>query len=327
MSYDRLTTEELTDQAEQLEESGKLDEALEFWRAATRREADPVVLCEFASLATRLGKWSDAEEALLSAVNLAPELPNPYTFLGVLYFDQDMLEKATEYFQKSLAIERSASALTQLGVTQLELGLTDDARASLEEAIRIDPNYEEAYYNLALTYREEQQSKVIELFERAIELDPEYGMAHRELGWALSRGKDKDPEAEYHLRRAIELNDEDGWAHIYLGNILWRRRDQDSAEQCFKRAVEVWSEISTPYWCLALFYEYENRPNDALKLYDQALRIDPEDPVANKTFGKYLLDTGQDEKAREYLRKALALDPEDETTKFTLTRLDSLGAK
>ncbi len=327
MNFDTLTTQELTDRAEQLEDAGKLDEALEFWRAAIRRETDPIVLSQFGSLATKLQKWSDAENALTLAIKLAPELPYAYSLLGSLYFDQDKLEKAMQYFKKSLEIEKRASTLTQLGVVQLDLGLVDHGRASLERAIELDPNYEEAYYNLGLIYREDESSRAVELFERAVELDPEYAMAHRELGWALSRLKDKDPEAEYHLRRAIELDDEDGWAHIYLGNILWRRGDGDSAEKCFKRAVETWPEIATPYWCLALFYEYENRPNDALKLYDQALRIDPEDPVANKTFGKYLLDTGQYEKARPYLRKALALNPGDRNTESALSQLDGLEAK
>jgi len=56
---------------------------------------------------------------------------------------------------------------------------------SLNEAIRIDPNYEEAYYNLGLTYREEQTAKAVELFDKAVELDPDYAMAHR--NWAGSQ--------------------------------------------------------------------------------------------------------------------------------------------
>lgn len=314
MSYDNLTTEELTNRAEQLEDSGKLDEALEFWRAAIHREDDPIVLSQFGSLATRLQHWSEAENALTLAIKLAPELPYAYSLLGTLYFDRDMLQKALGYFEKSVEVEERAPTFTQLGVVQAELGLIDDARLSFNEALSIDPNYEEAHYNLGLTHRDEQPLRAIELFEKAIELDPGYAMAHRELGWALSLLEDKDPEAEYHLRRSIELNDKDGWSHIYLGNILWRRGDRDSAEQCFKRAVEVWSDIATPYWCLALFYEYENRPNDAINLYEQAVRIDPEDPVANKTFGRYLHSTGQYEKAEIYLHRALTLNPADRIT-------------
>jgi len=313
MMYDKLTTEALTEKAEQLEESGMLNEALEVWRVATKREADPVMLCEFASLAMKLEKWSDAEEALVTAANLAPELPNPHTLLGFLYFERGMLEKAVSCFQKSMALEPSVGVLTSLGVAQLELGLTEDARASLEQAVRIDPDYEESYYNLGLSYRETEPSRAIDLFEKAVKLDPEYAQAHRELGWALSRLKEQDAEAEYHLRKAIELNDEDGWAYIYLGNILWQREDLSAAEQSFKKAVEVWSEIAVPYWCLALFYEHLGRKAEAERLYQQGLDLDPDNPQANKLFGIYLKDIGEPAKARTYLERARALDPEDQS--------------
>ncbi len=183
--YDKLTTEELTEKAEQLEESGKLVEALEYWRAAVQRDSDPVSLCQFGNLARTMGKWSEAEGALVLAANLAPELPNPYTLLGFLYLDQDMLEEAMSYFQKALEIEQTAAGLTSLGMVQLELGLNEDERASLKEAIRIDPNYEEAYYNLGLTYHQDQRARAVELLAKAVQLDSEYAMAHRELGWAL----------------------------------------------------------------------------------------------------------------------------------------------
>jgi len=322
VNYERLTINELTERAEQLEDAGELDDALDFWRAAIQRESDPVVLCQFGSLARRLKKWSEAESALMRAMNVAPELPYPCTLLGTLYFDQDMLEEAREYFQKSVTIEKSAPTLTQLGVVQLELDLTEDARASLQEAIKIDPNYEEAYYNLGSTYREDQPSKAVELFEKAAELDPEYALAQRELGWALSRREEKDAEAEYHIRRAVELNDEDAWAHIYLGNILWQRGDLSSAEQSFKNAVEVWPDIAVPYWCLALFHEHQGRKEEAERLYQQGLDLDPYDPQSNKLFGMHLKEIGEPAKARTYLERAQTLDPEDQSISEALDKLN-----
>lgn len=310
MTNDGLTIDELTEVADQMENEGRLEEAYELWAAAANKVSDPIVLCRFGDLAMRLGKTTEAEQAFLSASKLDPNLPNPYNQLGMLYFEEGRLNEAEAQFKRSLTIERTASTLTLLGVVHLELALITDARENFEDALRIDKNYEEACYNMGLTYREEQPSRAIELFEKAIEIDSEYALAHRELGWAY-RGLGNYPEAEYHLLRSIELDDSDAWAHIYLGNTLWAEGDSNDAEECFKKSVAVWPDESVPYWCLALFYEYENRPDDALKLYDQALRIDPEDPVANKAFGKYLLDTGQYEKARLYLRKALALNAGD----------------
>jgi tetratricopeptide (TPR) repeat protein len=320
MDYDKLTIEELTEKAEALEDSGMLDQALQFWRAAILREPEPVTLCQFGSLAARLEQWSEAENALVLAMSLSPLMPYASSLLGSLYFDQGRIEEAVVCFQKSLEIERRAPTLTELGVAQLELGLTMNARASFNEALAIDPNYEEAHYNLGLTYRNVEPSKALEFFQKAIEIDPDYAIAHRELGWTFRR-LDKDVDAEYHLRRAIELNDDDGWAHIYLGNLLWVRGDLHSAEESFKKAIDVWSDYSMPYWCLAAFYEYQGRSEEAERLYQQGLVIDPNDPQANKLFGIYLKDIGQLAEARAYLERSLALRPEDKTISALLTTL------
>src|SRR2546423_3526 len=135
MDYSKFTVNELTDNAERLEEAGMLEEALEYWKAALGRETDPVTLCQYGSLAMRLDKWSDAERAFLSAIEIAPELPNPYSHLGMLYLEQGDCERAQEYFSKSAGIEETASVLTLLGVSQLECGSVIAARGSFLRAL------------------------------------------------------------------------------------------------------------------------------------------------------------------------------------------------
>jgi tetratricopeptide (TPR) repeat protein len=325
MNYDKLTLNELTDEAEQLEEAGNLDSALEFWKAATERKSDPVILCQYGSLAMDLGKLAKAERAFLSAIDSEPDLPNSYNFLGLLYLEQGKFDLARDYLNKSLAIEESARTFTLLGTAQMGLGLTSAARESLDKALEVDAAYEEAYYNLGVTYREERPSKAIEFFQKAIDLDPNYEIAHRELGWSY-RFTDQFPEAEYHLRKAIELDESDGWTYIYLGNTLWGEEDLRAAENYFKKSVEVWPDSSIPYWCLALFYEYQDRTREAEMLYKKALQIDLNDVEANLRFGIYLKDIGEYTKAKVYLKRAFSFEPKDERIIAALSSLKRLKA-
>jgi tetratricopeptide (TPR) repeat protein len=312
MKYDNVTTVELIEQAERLEELGRLEDALGFWRVAAEREPDPVTLCEMGALATRLGRWVEAERALISGRNLAPELPNTHFLLGSLYLERSEPSKAVENFQTAVELGRNPSRLTALGVAQLEMSCVEEARNSLNEALRIDPVYEEAAYNLGLTYRDQEPTKAAKLFEKAVEIDARYSGAHRELGWVQHR-LNNEAEAEYHLRKAIELNEFDPWAHIYLGNLLWSNREVATAEEEFKRAINLWPDHSVPYWSLAIFYEYEGRHEEANHFYERALSVDPDDPQANKMFGVYLKDIGETGKAKAYLERAHTIDPDDQS--------------
>jgi tetratricopeptide (TPR) repeat protein len=109
--------------------------------------------------------------------------------------------------------------------------------------------------------RYHRPSEAQALFRRALELDPDYAAAHRELGWLLHDRKDRRgrhrqggrrgtaAETEGHLRKAIELEPDDAWTHIYLGSYLW---DVDSAIAEFHIARELWPEWTVPLWSLGI---------------------------------------------------------------------------
>lgn len=316
-----MRTEELICEAERLEEAGLAPEAMKLWREVLARGPDPVALCRLGSLEMDIGDWSDAEQHFLSAVSLSPELHIAYEFLGILYLEQGNLVASEHNLRKSLELEETPSRFTLLGVTQLRRGLTREARRSFNDAIGLDPDYAEAYYNLGVTFREERRLEAARLFQKAIEINPDYGRSHRELGWML-RLMHKYRDAEHHIRRAIELDDSDGWAYIYLGNILWGEHNLPSAERAFLKATEVWPDECTAFWCIANFYEHTGRSREADLCYEKAIQLDPDDPTANIRFGLYLKDAGEITKAKIYLERAVVLDPEDKRAETALAELD-----
>jgi tetratricopeptide (TPR) repeat protein len=307
----------LVDRAQALEEQGSLNEALEYWQAAIQEERDPVFLLRFGRLAMKTGKLDEAREALLNAVDLAPKLHYPYEYLGMWHTRQGDLEQAISYYKKGLRVKATAYASSLLGAALFQLGRVVEARKSFRKALKIDPNYEEAYYNLGITYAFTQPNKAIPLFRKALKLDPECARTHSELGQALRR-LNRNGEAKKHLSKAIKLDETDAWAHIYLGNVLWLQGRVSSAEDHLKKALELRPECSTPYWCLAMFYQYQGLNEEAEKLYRQAVAIDPDDPEANKRFGLYLKDIGETAKATKYLKRSLTHRPNDQSVRAIL---------
>ncbi len=320
MSDQKTSIDELTDKAELLEYEGRISQALEAWRMALQHYTTPYLLFRFGSLAMECAQWEDAERALLNAVDLAPSFPAPYTGLGILYKEQGNFRSAEAWLKKGLALEESAPTYTALGVAQRRLGASSAAIQSFKRAIEIEPEYEEAYFNLGIMFPEERSAEAIASFSKALELDPAYQEAHRELGWALRRLARYD-EAEWHLKRAVELDNSDGWAHTYLGNLQWARGETQSAERAFKSAVEVWPDDSMTHSHLAYFYECLDRNDEAKFFYENALQLDPDDIESHLRFGRLLAKLGEAARAKMHLERVLALEPENEEARAALTAL------
>ncbi|MEW6736583.1 MAG: tetratricopeptide repeat protein [Acidobacteriota bacterium] len=320
LSNSEIIEGKLIEKAEQLENEGCFSEALLCWRTLFKHNPDPVFLFHCGRLAMEIKEWVEAEQAFLSAIDLDPDLYIAYHGLAILYEKQDNLEKAQEYLKKCLEINQSADAFTILGSVQKRLSMILEARESFGKALQIDPNYEEALYNLALTFTDEHPDKAIDLLTKAIEIDPKYSYAHRELGWLLLQ-RDKYTDAEYHIRKTIELDNSDVWAYVYLGNLMWKKDELKDAEEAFKIGIKIWPDESLPHWCLAHFYECQDRREEARVLYERALELDPDDPSANLRFGLFLKGIGELEKARAHLERVLNIDPDNEHVKQVLSRL------
>jgi tetratricopeptide (TPR) repeat protein len=313
-------TDDLLEKAENLEAQGLQTEALEVLRQAARGGDDPVVLTRVGALATDLGSWLEAEEALQKAIRLEPNLTLARFYLGLLYKEQSRFEEALECLTKASIDEPSADTFTVLGVIQTHLDLMNEAQASFRKAISLDANCEEAYYNLATILRDQNNDEAIRLLGKAIEIDPNYGMAHREMALLLQMSE-RFLESEYHLQRAIELAPSDGWSYIYLGNLLWASKRFPEAESAFRKAIEVWPDRSVSYWSLAHHLEVTGRTSEARELYQKAIEIDPSDVQANWRLANLLTETGEREMAKLCLRRLLELDPSNELAASALALL------
>ncbi len=120
------------------------------------------------------GNPKAAEPLLKKAVQIRIETAPAWLALGTLYMDQDRLDEALAALAQATIYEPSnARARNFLGVVCGRKGWYDAAQDELRQALKIDPNYSDAHYNLALFYLE-QKPPAIELgrrhYYRAIDL-------------------------------------------------------------------------------------------------------------------------------------------------------------
>src|SRR5262249_10974415 len=116
--------------------------------------------------------------------------------------------------------------------------------------------------------------------------------------------------AERYLQRAMQINPKQGAHYYQLGLIRYRQKQWVAALDLFKQALElgsgsndarVWRSIGDVQ--LDLF----NR-DAALQAYTQALRLQPRDAQTRLALGRFYLDRGEPDRAREHLVAALEID-------------------
>jgi adenylate cyclase len=121
------------------------------------------------------------------------------------------------------------------------------------------------------------------LVEKAIELDPEYAIAHALLG-ALSFSRWEDGpissdaavEKAYVLAmRAVELDDSDSTCQALLGDVCMQRGSFDVAVQYSRRAVELNPNNQWNAADLGSVLVYVGEPEEALVWFSRAREIDP----------------------------------------------------
>ncbi len=127
----------------------------------------------------------------------------------------------------------------------------------------------------------EDIAEACRMYEKAIELDPNYARAHAALAFALSDvyWRDASPDT---LERAwqaalvaVTLDDSDGRCHGAMGYVLWCKRTFDQSERCFDTALRLNPNDADMTVLRGYLMLYTSRPDEALAAVDWALRLNP----------------------------------------------------
>jgi tetratricopeptide (TPR) repeat protein len=161
----------------------------------------------------------------------------------------------------------------------------------------------------ALRARELFQERAIELYGRAIELNPYNLSAYYKLGHSYNlQGKFRDALRTY--RRMQELSPDGSDIHFNLGVVYANMRRWEESRREYETALRM--KIG-PLTRLGLARAYENLrlPDKAERQY-QALLLDyPDNLRGLNALARFYLRKGENAKAMEFYTKAVAIDPQD----------------
>jgi len=126
----------------------------------------------------RLTHMADKQaEPLLAELKEHPNDPSLLAKLGNTYLAAHQFQSAQNYYERSLAVKAGDPAvLTQLASSYYYQGDTDKAIATLQRALKIDPGYANALYNLGMMQWQVKSDPkgAIALWEKLLKTNPDH---------------------------------------------------------------------------------------------------------------------------------------------------------
>src|SRR6185437_3920862 len=133
-------------------------------------------------------------------------------------------------------VEKSANLLNE-GVELLSRGKVNDALARFQEAVKLNPEDEDAHYNLALALARKGDRKAAQKqYLEALRIYPDYAEVHNSFGNLLV-AEGKLGEAIEHFQSAIKLAPDDASTRNNLGTALGLQGKVVESISCFREAV------------------------------------------------------------------------------------------
>jgi adenylate cyclase len=160
-------------------------------------------------------------------------------------------------------------------------------------------------------YAEDENQRACEMFERAVAIDPRYGLAHSYLalvrvtihGSATASAEVLDA-AFADATHAIELDPQESRCHRILSTICLYRREYDMADQHVRRALDLNSNDADALMQKGRLLAMRGRPEEALCWLEAAVRLNPLfPPWYNAHFGIALYSLGRFAEAAQALRR------------------------
>ncbi|MCD6118042.1 tetratricopeptide repeat protein [bacterium] len=237
--------------------------------------------------------YDKAIEQAQQAIKTMPNDQEAYYVLGLAYGKKEQFKEMNEAFTKCLEISPMHKAdidhdrkvywikVFNTGVNQIKQDKIKDAIASFELARELLPDRVDSYKNLAYCYSLlKEYDKSLEIYNGGLKVAPE----------------------------DLELKK-------FIGHIYYSKKEYDKAIKVLTEVVDKADPNSQTYkdalFDIAYSYDLKGEPENAIKMYQNALKIAPEDLdlIFNMARIYYLQEKYDD--AITYFKKLLANNPDD----------------
>ena len=271
--------------------------------------SDPRFLVHRASQLLAVGRVNAAGADIERVLSLDPKYSGAFALQSIIALVQNEKDKAFSFAQKAVeAGSHSATAHIAMSYAQQARFDLESARASVEEAVRLEPDNTLAWARLAELWSSfGRLGKALVAAKKAVELNPSLSRTQMVLGFAYLT-QVKTTESRTAFEKAIELDQADPLSRLGLGLAKIRDGDLQAGGREIETAASLDPNNSLVRSYLGKVYFEEKRTGLDEREYAIAKELDPNDPtpwfydaIAKQT-------TNRPVEALHDLQKAIALN-------------------
>lgn len=226
---------------------------------------------------------------------------------------EDMRRAIDISVDSGMPAETIAWSKFMLGESYFQLGDLSNAKAAYADALKTYPGYHRALAGLAkVSSAEGHLGKAIDFYKKAIDVIPLPAYAAA-LGDVYAKaGNHFEAQKQYDLVGYIEqINSFNQTVYNRELSLFYADHDihLDQALELARKEMEIRHDIYT--WDVLAWALYKNsQPEAAAAAVKEALRLGTQDPLLMFHAGMVYERLGDAEKAKDYLHRALALNPQ-----------------
>lgn len=254
--------------------------------------------------------WQRAIAAYQRALQLNAHHAEAHRSLAGIYAQLGQRNEEIAYRYRAVTLNpnwATPSNQLTLGNALIQMDKTEEAIDCYQRAIKLCPNFHEAYYNLAVAEIAQQNWQAAKVsFQQALSLNPRHAESHYGLG-KLAEHAEQLKTAAAHYWQAIQLNPEFAVAYFNLGEILLKLRYWDKALPICYKAAQLNPNLSWAYHNLGYALSRHQKWQAAFVALYRAIKLNPDFPWTYYHLGQVLLQQKQWSKAAAVFLTALQI--------------------
>ncbi len=213
------------------------------------------------------------------------------------------------------------------GQSYVEKGKYREAGIEFVNALKIDPNYADAHYELAQVFLKTQQpARAYQELVRAVELQPSNYQARIDMAGLLVSGGQLQLAQEQN-EWLLQNRPQDSRVHVIAANLLSAQGDVPGATAEMQKAITLAPGDGDLYMRLALLQLKGGQANAAEVSFSKAVELNPKSLEAWLLMGTYHQASHQYDRAEQEFRHAMEVAPKDPEPRAALVRLYLIQGK